>query len=485
MALLDLLSKKGRQAIRAKRLEPAIYQAVKEVVKKQKNGNAHGFVINKSQWYDDLMKNFEIENDRMTVYSDGWSMIQESTFVDKCGKALILDGTGQPFHFVCESTQAQKIQQQLFDRTKYWYLRPQILKRGVLLGDNFIKTDIDQNIYGRQLGIIEHIRLLPEFTMYRMSDWNGNFPNPQKAFIQRNSSINFQSSNGMFNIDTGADFSLFELIHARYDYLNQINPKYGCSNLKSARLQYNIVQMMLKDMAIARKMGTFNRLWHKVDDSVGEDQFNKYKDDEGNREPDVTSQYITQGVEKIESVDAKNILMQKIDDLRMAVDTLAIGLEYPLQFFGFGMQQVSGDQLERMEMRLKRSISFIHLFEEWEIVRPLLEREFLLHGMMNVEYEIEYPPISFEDENKISKRELSKVQGGTKSRLGAMQKQENWSLDRSLQELDQIEEELKRFGPIAKYQPPGESLDKGKKGVENKNPEEQDISDTEGMSDEE
>lgn len=465
-----------------KNLEPMIMDAVKSVVKS--NGVARGFIINSSAWLDEVYKNFQIEYDRMTVYKDTWTMIKESPLADKSGEALIEDATGQPFNFICESSRAKKIVKEMLDRTKYWFYRPQFLKRGVLLGDAFLKPDYESSSIGRRLGNIAAIRLLPEFTMYRMSDFKDQFTNPNIAFVQKTSPSDFNVFDAYFSFAEPINFSLFEIIHARHNMYNQLNPKYGCSAYYSARKQYNIVMMMLQDMAVGRKMATFNRIHHDVDQAVSGTDFDKYKDERKSNAPNVATEYITQGV-KITPVDAKNSLMEKIEDLRLAIDVLKIGFGYPLEFFGYGNEAVSGDQLAKIEMRLKRSIGSIHLFEEWEIIRPLINMELFLNGMTNVEYEIEMPPISFEDENKIAKRELSKVGVGTKSRRTAAQEMENWSLERAEEEIAQCGKELKEIGQIQKYKAPGESLNKGKKGVEKQDPEDQDISDMEGITDEE
>jgi len=480
MAVFDWF-RKNRQYQGNRRNNPAVTDAVEAIVKS--NGVARGFVVNCSAWLDEVYKNFQIEHDRMAVYKDLWTMIKESPLVDKSAEAISLDATGEPFIFVCESSRAKKIVRDMLNRTKYWYLRPQFLKRGVSLGDAFIKMDMERT-YGSGIGAIEELRLLPEFTMYRMSNFMDKFADPRAAFVQKTSPMDFQVFDIYYSVGEPVYFSLYEMIHARYNMYNQINPKYGTSTLASARKQYNIVMMMLQDMALGRKMATFNRLHHEVDDSVSEEEYKAYKKDREENAPNVATEYITQGV-KITAVDAKNNLMEKIDDLRLAIDILKVGLGYPLEFFGYGNKDVSGDQLDKIEMRLKRTIAFVHLYEEWEIARPLIDMELFLHGMTNVEYEIEMPPISFEDENKISKRELSKVMGGTKSRQTAMMEMENWSLERAIREIEQMKKELDEIGEVQKYQPPGESLDKGKKGVEKTGTENQDIPDTEGTTDEE
>lgn len=470
-----------RQYRQNSKLNPVEMDAAKEVVQKT-SGIARGFVINSSKWLDEVYKNFRIEHDRMTIYKDVWTMMKETPLVDKSGEAIIQDATSEPFRFICESSRAKKIADDLMTRIKYWYLRPQFLKRGVSLGDDFLKLDYEKSYRG--IGQIAQIRLLPEFTMYRMSDFTDHFPFPQIAYIQKTSPTDFQYFDIFYDVGENINFSLFEIIHARYNMYNQLNPKYGTSALESSRKQYNLVMMMLQDMAVGRKMATFNRIHHDVDVSVPDNKFEEYKEERSKNPPDVATEYVTSGV-KITAVDAQNRLMEHIDDLRLAIDILKIGLGYPLEFFGYGNEAVNGDQLAKIEMRLKRSIAYIHLYEEWEILRPLFNMEFFLHGLNNVEYEIDMPPISFEDENKISKREISKVQAGTKSRRTAAMEMENWTLERAEEELEQCEKELKQLGQVQKYQAPGESLAKGKKGVEKENTATQDISDTEGMSDEE
>lgn len=445
-----------------------------------------GFVINNSKWYDKMMKEFEIEKDRMNSYKDNWAMLQESTIVNKSNEAMSQDATGQPFKLIVNSQVHEKIGKNLFKRIKYQYLRSMLVARGIALGDLFIKCDVGRTYGIRKLGSIEQIRLLPEFTMYRNSDFSGNFPVPWQAFTQRSKPGNFEVNAGFdgFHLDNPIHFSLGEVIHGRYDYLRQINPKYGKSAYDSARVQYSMVMMMLKDLAVARRQSTFNRLVHMIDSKASLD-VDKYRQEVEATEPTAFQEHVIQGGE-IRGLDQKNSMVANIDDVKLQIDLLKLAL-YPIEYFGYiGSSSVTGEQIKMMEVRLKRAISFIHAFEEYEIIRPLLDREFLLHGYQNVDYEIEFPPISFEDENKTAKREISKVQARTKSIKEAMRTMENWSDEKITEVMKELEEEWMLFETLReKYQPGPENLDKGGKGVTKENSEEQDIHDTEGTGDDE
>ncbi len=462
-----------------KRANPILMEAAREMVRQ--SGYGRGSIINNPEYLDTINKIFQMEKDRMSMYQDGWLMLQESPLVDQANNGLSQDATGQPFKVVCDSNVHEKIAYKMFERTKYWYYRTMLLGRALALGDIFLKLDIDTTFGIRRIGQIEEIRVLPEFTMHRNTDFSGQFINQYRAFTQRSKPVDFMVD-VTYSMSKPINFNAFEVLHSRYNHLKQPNPKYGVSGYNSARIQYGAVQSMMKDMVIARHNGTFNRLLHEVDQSVGSDDYEKYRESVKAHRPTPTEEHVVKGI-KISAIDQKNNLLSNIDDLRLAIDVLKVGLQYPFELFGFG--EATGEQLEKMESRQKRTISFLHRFEEYEIVRPMLDREFLLHGYKGVEYKIINPPISFEDENKTAKKQLSKVQGGTMSRRRAIMDMENLSLEEAEAELDQMKKELEEIGTVGKYQPPGESLEKGKKGVETKETENQDISDVEGTTNEE
>jgi len=458
-------------------------------------------------------RRFEVERGRFAAYRDAWVAAEESPVAGMAILSLAEDCTGEPFTVKCSDRRAAEEIDGLFKRIGYWGPKRQgTLARLCLTGDHFSFLDLNRSPQRRRnLAEITGFRMAPEFTMFRLSDARGQFPNWKRAFMQvaaielvtrRSGEAILQSESGnrliggpahyegLAGVLSGREFvardgkreffSAEEVIHARLRPWWQPTPTgYGVGSLRNGSRLHNIIMGVTQDLAIARQFSSFNQRAFECPGDTTNEVFEKLcKQLEEMKVGPGTFFPLRGAVAK--SLDARNWQLSDLADVWFHIDMLGFLIGYPLALAGFGADRFTGEILERMEQRFKRVIAFWNQLEEWEIVRPLIDRTLWYIGKGDVDYEVEFPPVSFEDENKKTKRELSKSEGGAQSRKKTAMTLNKITAEEWEEEFRQIEKELKTLGPITKYKAPGESLVKGKKGVQKKDAAVQDIGDAEG-----
>jgi len=469
---------------RPKATVKSLYQSLLASIQDKLDGpgpqSVGGVVLALPRWLEISMADFLINRERMNVYSDIWKMIQDSTLVRKTTKQFIYDAVAEPFTFKCDDKEATAIVNDFFERTNYWCRRYSMLFRGIALGDLFVQRNLGP-AYGRRNTKIwtESIDILPEFTMFRNSNPFDRFSNYDRAFYQQIPTV-------PFTVDMMATKTLlpiYTIRHARWDAEIQPFVKYGCSELASARVAYNVLNRTLRYMAIARQAAAYKKDHWKlgtaedpVIDPVKIEEWKKNNID--GKEEDVLTTYVTGGNVELDQKDPKNVQLSNVEDVKMLMDVLKVGLLYPLELLGVGVGTVgvSEGELGNLEAVMKRAISMAYQFEEYEIVRPLLEFELALHNKF-VKFDLIYKPYAAEDQNKQSKRLNSEYQ------VGRISAETTWNLQYRQHGTWQEEEERILVEQKKGILPGGftagpENLNKGKKGVETKDAAAQDIPDT-------
>jgi len=489
-------------------------KAAKEVLRVS-DGSAAG-TIRPTRRSDDIYRLFRLEAGRHAAYRDYWEMIEESPLIEHALWSLVQDATGQLFDIECGDARAKDEIWRLLERVHYYDLRDEYLFRTNGIGDLFALVDIEWQSPSRKwnLGEIVGLRIAPEYQMFRLQDARGFITDLTKAFkqlpgidwIEQGFEGSFQPEvrpDGTFLYAGGAWayaglagqaaakrlgllggeeilFSAEQVIHARLNpTAKPIQDGYGVSILRSKRVTHNIVMMCLQDMAIGRKGTTYNREAHILPKGTTTTQKAEYEKKLNEQEAGPNSRYtIIDG--EIKLLDARNWQLKELGDLWLAMD-LVTNRIYPVALTGFGAERFSGELLGEMAQWANAAIGWQHRVEEYQILRPLIDRQMWMSGKADVAYDVVWPAeVRLEDMQKKSKRTISEVQTGISSRKRAMRVLYQMEDPESEQEIQQIKKELEEIGPPGHYTAPPESLNKGKKGVEKKPPETQDIAPTEG-----
>lgn len=467
-----------------------------------------------SRKIDSVWRRTLTERRRFIDYRDDFSAAERNIIVHGAFVAMSQDATAQPFEIQCSSARGKYEAEKVLERTKYWEYRSQLLYLLNLLGDHFLVCDYDTTpSRKRNIAEIRGIRSLPAWSMFRLADEQGAFPDWGRAYMQIPSvelvpvgGGDFSNGSLLWNgtrfyagtpasgspygfLYPGSErvhFRIEEIIHSRLNpWLKSGRDGYGLSARRSSRKATDIASASIQDAAMGRKLSTYNRIHHKVGAGMGADEFKEYKAQIEGKEPSPWTQYVTRGEVDILAVDAENKQLTNIDDLHLHISLAELGHFYPMALLGFRAERISGEVADRLEQRLKTTIAFQHDLEESQAIRPLVERQFMYSGLSGVEFDVIWPhgPRP-EDMNKFAKRVHTAVQLKIISRGRAGEILFSLTPAQAEAELARIESEVKKLGEPGMVQSRPETSEKGKKGVENKSSSEQDISDTENISDE-
>lgn len=474
---------------------------------------------------DERSRLFAIEQGRFADYRDMWAAIYESEIVERALLSGAEDATAEPFDIRCEDARAEREIWELLERVRYWEHRLEYVALLWGVGDEFIKVDYDfAPISRRNLREIVGIRRFPEYTMFRNSTAAGGLRSLEKAYVQLQDvdlvmpgSSAYVSADGSevyansvrvpgmlgsasgygFKQDSDASewFSAEEMIHARrFPLFKAVQTGYGTIVMRSSRLAYQSVMSVLYDLVIDRNLATRNPWGVEFEQGATQDGIDKfvgqffetvrvmnldgtYREVQQRRasSPDDVL-YVKGG--KFARINDKQALLSQLEDIHLAIDRLELCFGISLSVSGFrSAKRVTGQMQERMEERAKRTIRGLNVMEETQLLRPLIDRQLFYSGKSGVKYELRFPEYSLEDRNRRSKRLVSEVQAGLKSRRTGAMELFQMTAEEFDRELTNMEEEIERIGPVIGYQAPPESLEKGKKGVENEDSATQDIAD--------
>lgn len=476
--------------------------------------------------WDERWRLFAIEQGRFADYRDQWAAICESEIVESALLRGAEDATVEPFDIRCDDARAEKELWDLLERIQYWKMRKEQVALLWALGDSFNKVDYDPAPFSkRNLREIVGLRRLPEYTMFRNSTPEGGLRSLKDAFVQL-TDIDLISPGygGAMVSATGAEvyaapsrvpgaigqmagygfkkrgdesiwFAAEEIIHGRrMPLFKPVQTGYGTIVMRSARLAYNAVQSILYDLVIDRNLASRNPYGVEFDKDATPESIKAFEESffekvVVNNADGTQTEYLQRRRSspdeflwvkggKFTAFNNKQALLDSLEDVHLAIDRLELVFGTSLSLSGFrAAKRVTGQMQERMEERGKRTIGGLHWLEEYEILRPLFDRQLFYSGKLGVKYELKFPAYSLEDQNRLSKRVLSEVQMGTESRRGAakrLHQKTNAEFDQTLLE---IEDEIERIGPPGGAPMPPENLDKGKKGVENEDSATQNVAD--------
>jgi hypothetical protein len=439
------------------------------------------------QW---VINKLNVELDRLSTLTDIRVMLDEAPYIDgTCNKFInIVKAGGFNLEFQGgTATRAKRIVNDMLDRIKFrrWrgdYLHSSLflecfLNRKVSFMDG-LENATPEELYkefskGMALGRTEGILgPLPPETMFRNSNKQDTFDNPDRAYYQvpepfNNPAIPIQQN--QFKEWFGNIF----ILHPRWNHKRQKNHKYSRPSLKPLRKAYNRTELSATDAVVQRHLAATRLLviYLKAsvregeDIGVGEDQMTEFTNTfiqqypTGFNKPGTV--YITSGSNKVESVGDLNITLSKPADIYMHFELMSIGLLLnPLLagFTGGEGGRVTGPLLEQLRDNLATDLQTVYEFEDEEILLPLCYFELFLNGIFDTEIIVrhEKPPFLKNIERKLA---MSEVEAGLMARETYHRLYIESQTNRAwAEEGKTIEAEQKKFGPAT-------ATESSKKGV--------------------
>lgn len=268
-----------------------------------------------------------------------------------------------------QSAKAAEIAQALIKRIKLESRLSDWIKLAVRDGDLFLELGVGAAYR------IEEVTRKPTLQMSRLSDKFDRFADPEKAFAWSDG-----HSMAWGNIGEEAIyFPEFLIVHSRWDH--DSDSRYGTPGYASAVGAWKRVKEGELDLAVRRKLRASIRYYHNVGDGTPDEveAYREVNEAALNAQNAATDFYgpAEGGISVIEG----DPNMGEIRDVMHQIQTMSADLPVPLELLAYGTD-LNRDILEDKRTQYQETLSDSRGWVESQIVLPIIEREWLLHGIL-------------------------------------------------------------------------------------------------------
>lgn len=322
---------------------------------------------------------FTAQRDRRSVIGDCRDMARDDPRAKQALATLARDATKGGFALTVtgpRAAQAQAAADALLTRLRLLNRLDDWARLTWRDGDTFLELGVTAR------GEIVQITRKPSLEMFRNSDDFDRFGDPAQAF--------YWSARPTYTDKPPADavfFPEWQMIHARWD--RDEGSRYGAPMFASARKAYKRMTQGELDIAIRRKTRAGMRYVHVLD-GASPAEIEAYK---AANKPALDDPYAAVadfflnkagGLQSLQG-DAR---LSDIDDVLHHVDTFGIASPVPLELIGYG-RNLNRDVLEQKKEQYDETLGSVRGWLEWEFIRPMLERQWLLLGIWPDDLEVD------------------------------------------------------------------------------------------------
>jgi hypothetical protein len=318
-----------------------------------------------------LARLFMVEMDRRSIIVDCQVMYDSDTRASGVIKALARDAIKGGFELRVSgprAEEAQNIANDLLKRCRVNKRLEQWTNRTLRDGDSFFE------LVANTQGDIVEVSRKPTLEMHRWSDDFDQFYDPAKAYFWTD-----QSWTGIDPPYGATYFAEWQIIHARGDH--DENNRYGRPLFQSARKAYKRMTEGELDVAIRRKTRAGMKYLHTLEDgsdadiaayqarnkAVLSDPFSAVADFFSSKKTSISA---IQG-------DAR---LSEIEDIKHHISTWWVASPAPMSLLGYG-QDLNRDVLDEQKEQYDSAKESLSSWLSEEILRPLIERQWLLKGI--------------------------------------------------------------------------------------------------------
>lgn len=314
---------------------------------------------------------FGAQRDRRSVVGECRDMARDDPRAKQALATLARDATKGGFALQItgpRSVQAQAAADALLTRVRLLNRLDDWVRLTWRDGDTFLELGVAVG------GEIVQITRKPTLEMFRYSDDYDRFYDTAQAFYwsARPSLTDAPPADAVF-------FPEWQMIHARWD--RDEGSRYGMPMLASARQAYKRMAQGELDIAVRRKTRAGMRYVHYLK-GANSAQIEAYK---AANKPALDNPYAAvsdfffNDEGKLEAIQG-DARLSDIDDVLHHVDTFGIASPVPLELIGYG-RNLNRDVLEEKKKQYDETLGSVRGWLEWEFIRPLLERQWLLLGI--------------------------------------------------------------------------------------------------------
>lgn len=330
-----------------------------------------------------LLSRFGVEAGRRAMVDDARKMYEEDPRADGVIGTLARDALRGGFDLRVEgprADEAQAVADELLTRLDFVSRADDWLRLAARDGDSLLEVAADRD------GRIVHVSRKPTLEMHRWANEHDMFDDPTRAF--------FQTGQPWVGLRPPADavfFAEWQIIHARYK--RDEGSLYGRPMFASARKSYKRMAEGEFDVAIRRKTRAGMKYVHSLEDaSEAEIQAYQVRNKAALTDPfAAVADFFSGKRTSIQSIQG-DARLAEIDDVLHHIDTWATASPVPLELIGYG-RNINRDVLEQKKEQYDESILATQGWVEMEMLRPLLERQWLLLGIWpgGLTWTVEWP----------------------------------------------------------------------------------------------
>lgn len=328
---------------------------------------------------DDPYQRFKVERDRQSVIKECRAMYDGDPRVEKMHRMYARDLLRGGFVIKTADTQASEIVMALQERLKLNQSLEDWLRLSMRDGDSFLENSIGQ-VTGSQFQI-ESVTRKPTLQMHRNSNAADRFDNSERAF--------WMGADTFMSNEPPKDalwFPEWKIIHARWNHDEE--SRYGRPMMKSARKSYKYVEDGELNVAVRRKIGGAQLRQHVIEGGPADVETYKENNKAALGKLAAVIDFFSNKQSSL-TVHQGDGNIDKIGDVQHHIGTMFTASDVPMELMAYGGElnrDILGEKKEAYEETLNQG-------REWataQIVIPLIEREWLLHGILpaGVKYKV-------------------------------------------------------------------------------------------------
>lgn len=328
--------------------------------------------------YTDLGAQFRAETQRRAIVQDCRAMYESDIRVKRAINTLARDATrGGCAIAVANNPWAQEIADGLITRLDLNSRLDDWMRYTLVDGNTMLEVSVSDALQ------IESVTRKPFLQMRRNSNRADTFDDPRRAF--------WLSEQAWAAEPTQATlwFAEWQIVHARWDH--DEGKRYGSPLFAAATSAYKRVTEGEVDIAVRRKTRAGMRYNHEFPPGTPQidiDAYIELNQDALDDPLGAVSDFF--GTAKVNTVQG-DARLQEIGDVEYHVSTLGMAGIVPLELIGYG-ENLNRDVLQEKKEQYDRDLENMPAWVEAQLVKPLLEREWLLHGIFpaSVAYEVKW-----------------------------------------------------------------------------------------------
>lgn len=324
---------------------------------------------------ESVMSKFQVERSRAASIKDCRNMYDADPRVEKMHRDYARDLLRNGFLIQTKDTNAKSIADALQKRLNLNQRLEDWLRLSMRDGDSFLEISVDE------AGGISKVTRKPTLQVHRNSNNADEFDNPARAF--------WMSDENYMGLEPPQDaiwFPIWKIIHARWNHDEE--QRYGRPMMKSARKHFKFVEDGELNVAVRRKIGGAQLRQHVIEGSPSDVEEYKEKNKASLGRLAAVIDFFSNKPSSL-TVHEGDGNIDKIGDVEHHIATMFTASDVPMELIAYGgnlNRDILGEKKDQYEEILNQG-------REWasgEIIQPLLEREWLLHGILptTIDYKI-------------------------------------------------------------------------------------------------